>query len=48
MPDEKRTLDRVNSVVHANEVALNQFYASLKRRILIIDIDFFSFYNLRV
>ena len=31
-PDEKSTLDMVNGLVHANEIALNQFHTSLKRR----------------
>lgn len=31
--EEKRTLDMVNGLVHANEIALNQFHHSLNRRL---------------
>lgn len=31
--DEKRTLDMVNGMVHANEIALNQFHQSINRRL---------------
>lgn len=44
--DEKRTLDMVNGLVHANEIALNQFHASLNRRVLLMDTVFATDHDL--
>lgn len=44
--DEKHTLDMVNGLVHANEVALNQFHISLNRRLLKMDTDFATSHDL--